>query len=570
MKKLIALLLALVMVVGVLAACNNTQSEDTKPQETEGTSNNQPEDTKATDPVETESETPLRIHWDQGIGVDTRFENPYQNDSLMYATYMIWEKPAAWDNVTKDYELHVASEWGHNEDNTQYWVAFRDDVKWHDGEAVTIEDLLWSVNQAVLNTGNSAGATRFEYVKGYEACVNGQADSLEGVYIQDGKLYFDLTMSQADWSGWNSWILPSHCFEGVPYADVNTQPYWEKPIGCGAYIITEVKFPDYFKMSRFDGYYGAPAGIKNVEVINYSSAGSDAMVAALINNELDMSTRTITVDAGICNTITSQNPDFVSKGMKSFNIRAWCFNLGQRADGKVKADLQKPEVRQAFNLIIDEETIAAIGVGDVTKTVCATFGDEYYNGFDNEPSKDTATAKQMLTDAGFDFTQTIDLAVYYTDQATLDCLELLTQDFAEAGVTISTRVITENAAEELYTLSNFDLLYAQIGAGETASARGYFQYSNSRTYKFITQDTALGESGWDELLARYDAAEAYSDERRAVAQEMQIKGYEECVIIPVYANPTMMVYNAAKLYIPETEFDEYDSCFHFDQWKMLG
>ena len=42
MKKLIALLLALVMVVGVMAACNNTTPVETKPVETKPAGNNDP------------------------------------------------------------------------------------------------------------------------------------------------------------------------------------------------------------------------------------------------------------------------------------------------------------------------------------------------------------------------------------------------------------------------------------------------------------------------------------------------------------------------------------------------
>ena len=172
MKKLIALLLALVMVVGVLAGCNDTKPEETKNNETKPVNDTKPVDTQPAGP--TESETPLQIHWDQGIGVDTLFENPYQNDSLMYATFMIWDRPGSWNDQTKEWELHVASDWGHNEDNTLYWFSIRDDVKWHDGEPVTLEDAKWSVDQALLNTGNTAGHSVFKYVEGYDACRNGE------------------------------------------------------------------------------------------------------------------------------------------------------------------------------------------------------------------------------------------------------------------------------------------------------------------------------------------------------------------------------------------------------------
>ena len=52
MKKLVALLLAIVMVVGLFAGCNTEKPVETKPQETQG-GTNKPAETK---PAETETE----------------------------------------------------------------------------------------------------------------------------------------------------------------------------------------------------------------------------------------------------------------------------------------------------------------------------------------------------------------------------------------------------------------------------------------------------------------------------------------------------------------------------------
>ena len=48
MKKLVALLLVLVMVVGMFAACDTNKPVETKPQETQG--NNKPAETKPAKP----------------------------------------------------------------------------------------------------------------------------------------------------------------------------------------------------------------------------------------------------------------------------------------------------------------------------------------------------------------------------------------------------------------------------------------------------------------------------------------------------------------------------------------
>ena len=55
MKKLVALLLAIVMVVGIFAGCNTEKPVETKPQETQGGTNKpaetKPAETKPTEPT---------------------------------------------------------------------------------------------------------------------------------------------------------------------------------------------------------------------------------------------------------------------------------------------------------------------------------------------------------------------------------------------------------------------------------------------------------------------------------------------------------------------------------------
>lgn len=89
MKKIIALLLVLVMILGVMAGCTKaTETPETptdaapSPAETEQTPEaNNAEETPA------ESETPLKLTWQQSIGIDTVFENPHKDIQSLYFAF---------------------------------------------------------------------------------------------------------------------------------------------------------------------------------------------------------------------------------------------------------------------------------------------------------------------------------------------------------------------------------------------------------------------------------------------------------------------------------------------------
>ena len=59
-------------------------------------------------------------------------------------------------------------------------------------------------------------------------------------------------------------------------------------------------------------------------------------------------------------------------------------------------------------------------------------------------------------------------------------------------------------------------------------------------------------------------------EREAACQALQKANYENMIIMPLYVNSFIAVHNSAKIYVPDTAFDYYDSCYDFHLWQMLA
>lgn len=534
MKKLMALLLAVLLVFGMVGAYAE----------------------------EAESEAPLRLVWYQGNGIDTLFQNPQWDMSLMLASHMIYESVARYDNALGQHVLTIGEECGHNEDFTEFWVTIKDGITWHDGEPVTIEDLYFSIHAYILNPGTSAGGNWKEVI-GYEAAKNGETETIEGVTIEGDRLYVRLATSQWSFAGHLSCVLlPKHCFEGVSWADMDTSDYFKKPIGCGAYKIDEVAFPDYFTLVPYEGYYGGVAGVKNVEVVNLSG---EATVAALMAGDIDYANRTTVTSKDVCDSVVSMNPDVSIIEEAGYSTRAFFFNLGDRADGKMKEDLQKKEVRQAFDILMDENQIAAVYQGMPTGTLVNPQSLEY--NADCSRPYDVDAAKALLDAAGFDYSQVYDFAYYYDEQATHDCFALITQLFAAAGVQVNPILLSGDLADLLYNQKNYDLVMVMTTASQDLPANCHGQLCSHTSYTFMGNHEERGAI-YDALVDEY-RANPVLEERIEIAKKLQAQAFEDCYALSGYMYTNYQAYNAANVSVPEGALTNVGG-HQWADWAMIN
>lgn len=220
----------------------------------------------------------------------------------------------------------------------------------------------------------------------------------------------------------------------------------------------------------------------------------------MIAGDVDVALKQIIADKSVADNITNQNTDVKSIMVGAFATRAFIFNNNTRADGNTKESLKNARVRQAINLLIDE--------------------------------------------ADFDYSQTIDLAYYYDDQTTSDIMQMLVQDFAEAGVTLNPYLLTGDLAAAIYTDMNYDILYA---AG-SSKAWNQSDFYNS-CYSFMGLDEERGAM-FDDLMNAYNAT-ADAEERKELSWQMQVLNYENNYIIPLYFMNEVVCCNTANVELPE-------------------
>lgn len=566
--RLIAMLLAVIMVVGMFAGCGN-QNE---PVATDGTqANNETKAPASTDAQELSlNETgALKLMWYQGIGIDSIFEDPWRDQQSLWP-YMVFDALVAEEVSNVSIVPKLATDWEISDDGKTVTLTLREGVKWHDGEDLTVEDVLFTYNAQMRNP-NGGKKTLLAPVVGYQDVIDGKATELAGMTAEGNKIIFKLDYVDTLFVNHLAYlfILPEHLLKDVPVEELSTyEEYWTKPVGTGAYVIDKVAFPDYFTCVRNDNYWDDKAAIKNVQFTSYDAGGQDAVVAALINGDLDYASGGYINDMVVASNVVAQNNAVTIVTQPASFCRWLGFNLGDRADGKMKEDLQNPIVRQAFDMIVDKQTIASFFNGQCValSTFCNPDVDQYNDDIPL-PEQNIEKAVEMLNSVNYDFSQVIDIGHFNGDQTTRDIMALLVQDFAKAGITVKTHFHEGDLTQLVDIDKNFDLYWQGFGGARPCDS--YWLQTSHSSILYLGNDeerTSLIDPLYTEYTSTTDPARA-----KELADQLQALDYQYRYIIPVYMQNSIVVYNSDNVYIPEM-ISEIASAkdWNFDEWSLIG
>ena len=200
MKKILAMLLAMIMVVGLFAACGNTTPDPTDaPEVTNAPVVDTPDVTDAP-PVEGGDEVVTDLPRNETLyfaGQQWGTVNSWnvigtnQNNAMAIAggasgyRTLMFETLYMYNPLNGQmYGLLANDDWAWNEDQTQLTCTIKDAAKWSDGSAVTAADVVrtWDIGVEIANgTGTGYGA----YIASIEA--DGQKVIINCALTEDGK-----------------------------------------------------------------------------------------------------------------------------------------------------------------------------------------------------------------------------------------------------------------------------------------------------------------------------------------------------------------------------------------------
>lgn len=195
------------------------------------------------------------------------FEVPWQNLGIFVLNKYAFDTVLEADGALTPIGGEMAGSYEVSDDGLTFSFELKDGVKWHDGEAITADDVIWSIETALkFPITNPVLQSTFKKVVGAEAFLAGESATLEGltadgntITLKFATLDPNLLLSFSQFAP-----LPAKYFDGIDPINLQQAPFWQKPIGSGPFMLDEVVMNDYTTLVPFEGYHKGTAKIEQI------------------------------------------------------------------------------------------------------------------------------------------------------------------------------------------------------------------------------------------------------------------------------------------------------------------
>ncbi|EYE89404.1 peptide ABC transporter substrate-binding protein [Fervidicella metallireducens AeB] len=390
----------------------------------------------------------------------------------------------------------LAKSWEYDKATNTYTFKLRDDVKWHDGEAFSAEDVKFTLD-TIMNPENASeiasnyeDITKIEVVDKTTIKITLQAPNVAMLdYLTIG-------------------ILPKHLLEGK---DIATDKFNQFPIGTGPFKMESWdKGQSITLVKNKDFYEGEP---KIDKIVFKIVEDTKARALQLKSGELDLAQITPSDMPQFEN-----NKDFVCYDMKTSDYRGIMYNFNNPFFKKHR------ELPNALSYAVDRKAIldsVVLGRGMVAYSPLQA--GEYNNPdiekFDYNPDK----AKELLEKAGWKLSKdgiyekdgeklSFTVNCKEGDQVRVDIANICSQQFKKIGVdmkvAVQSKIDWENQDAFLIGWgSPFDPDDHTYKVFATGKGNNYSYYSNSKV---------------DELLKKARSTDVKAD-RKKYYNEFQVE-----------------------------------------------
>jgi peptide/nickel transport system substrate-binding protein len=506
-KKWIILLLALVMLVST--ACSNKETaKDQTPAD-------------ASKDTAQESATPKKKDGGTfifGIGSDPNVMNPlYAGDRVTMTIDNALFSPLY---VTDEEGTHfyLAESITHSDDYLTYTLKLKPNLKWHDGENLTADDVVFTLNSITDEKQNANDIGSF-VINGKPITAKKIDDLTVEFTLPEVSMPFESSLGDMR-------PIPKHIFEGEK--DLAKSEKNLKPIGSGPFKFKEMKSGEKVELVRFDDYFG---GKPNLESIVFRViADPNAANTALLNGEL--SARYITTsDVNKFNTNENFDVIIYDEGMLN--------NMVFRLTNK---NLQNKDVRKAIACGINKDEIIK-GVYKSEKYAKKAYSvfvpsTKFYTDdvekYDYNPEK----AKELLKKAGVENLK-LRLAYMNSSKEDEEYGLIMQQQLKEIGVEVELIPMERGAFyDKLLDASNTDFDLAFNGYVMGVEPNGYKPLFLEKDFNnFMGYVNKELDKKWEEGIVETDEAK-----RGEIYKTIQKQLIDDMVVYPIaYPNSIVAV-----------------------------
>ena len=516
MKRYLALILALLMIFALFAACGKKADKDAA-----GSSGDK-EDTSETALTKDDvnpSDKQLRVTFSQEPNSWQQLAMSVASTNAALQTDTLYDTLINYDSTTGELIPNLATEW-HWENDKTLRLKLREDVTSINGDPFTADDVVFCVK-----TG-CADANLSSYYSSILDPDNTKTVDKYTVDIATKNVYpflpLDLTHNAYQMS-----------VEASVTAAGGLEATKTNPIcATGPYKLVEHQSGQYAKFERRDDYWGVPPYYKTV--YTYFVSDPETRGLGLESGDYDVVTKP---SSSLCQNLGSK-PGFQVRYVKT----EACVLMPINTD---REPMNVKEVRQAMAMAINYPAILQVTVGEHGEVMDSPYSSQHQGYHPIDTSKpcylgkyDPEGAKKKLTEAGYPDGFNFSISYRTTDSNWVKSAEIVRNNLQDIG--IKTELIQVEGAA-FYTISESGDFDSVIWTNSNPNPRRMIQVIDSR----YTQCNC--GSGWnnDDYRALFDKAITEVDDAKRDDYFKQINDIlrDECPILPlVFAyNATIMI-----------------------------
>lgn len=472
-----------------------------------------------------------------------------------YMQLLMWDRPFI-TKIDGTIEPHLCTKYEMVDGKTMR-LFINEDAMWTDGKPVTSADFVWT---AQAMTSKSIGAPRsfiMKYLEGTDVSGIETSDQSVKVAAVDDKTVDFFFKNEIDpemfiqMFNLNFLTLPSHCFEGVAFADVNSSDFWKNPVGNGPCIYKSMVQDERIEYTANKDYYMGTPDFDNF-VIRIMPA--ENMLAGLMSGEIDL------VAGGSNNLPTADwelakaQANLVCEAAVGPGYYNLCINQ--------QRDYLTPEVCQAMEMAIDKQAISdAIFAGQAEPADSwLPKASRYYNPEVEKMNQyDPEAARKLLEESGWDFNRELHLLGNSNPQR-IPIIEMIQQNLE--GIGFKVNLETADTATCVAKLSGGEVDVGIMGtAGTLDPDNAAINFTVGGPFCFAN----ISDKTWNDAVDAGASAPSF-EARKAVYDDLQVRIKEEVPYIYLYFSPEFVAYNKKLVNVDITDFFQLQ--YSVWDWKV--
>ena len=440
-----------------------------------------------------------------------------------------------------------------SDDLQTYTFTLRQGVKFHNGNELTMDDVLYSIEKSITSGINgfseiaqfsAAGKT---YTVGSEKGKDDEGNEIDKPVVT--------AADSADAPSDDTTLVinlnkPDSGFPAIatsPIVPKDAEDLASHPIGTGPFELTEFVEQDYTLLTRFDDYWGEPAHLDTVTLKYYENT------ASLATNYLAGAIDGFNSNAGGWKEL--EGTDYVQNVRHANAVQLLALNneFGPFKDVRV---------RQAVAYAVDsDEIIEKVSYGLGTKAGTPVipglqkyFNDELTDVYDVNIDK----AKELLKEAGQENLK-FKIRVPSNYQVHVDTAQVIANQLAKAGITVEIESVDWNTwLNRVYKESEFEATIVSVDGPIAYPTSFLSRYVSTASDNFVKFNSKAFDETYAKALEETDDAEQvrlFKEAQKIISDECA-SVYIQDIDSVVINSPAFGGFEAYPLYV-----DDYSAMY---------